>query len=56
VQIRGRNPFGKIPEDEACEETVNKDTQTAEGHERLQPEARSHQLSLSAISYLITEY
>ena len=47
VQIRGRNPFGKIPEDQACEETVSKDTQTAEGHERVQPEAKSHQQILS---------
>ena len=28
----------------------------AKEHERVQPEAGSHQLPLSAISYLITEY
>ena len=29
VQIGEDNPFGKVPVDQACEETVNKDTQTA---------------------------
>ena len=27
VQLGEDNPFGKIPVDQACEETVNKDTQ-----------------------------
>ena len=31
VQIRDKNPLGKIPLDQAIEETVNKDTQTAGG-------------------------
>jgi len=26
VQIGAENPFGRIPADQACEETVNKDT------------------------------
>ena len=28
VQIGESNPFGKIPVDQACEETVNRDTKT----------------------------
>ncbi len=31
VQLGSTNPFGRIPFDQAIEETVNKDTQTAEG-------------------------
>lgn len=31
VQLGDRNPFGRIPVDQAIEETVNKDTQTAGG-------------------------
>lgn len=31
VQLRGNNPFGKIPVDQPIEETINKDTQTAGG-------------------------
>ena len=31
VQIGEDNPFGKIPVDQACEETVDKDTQTPGG-------------------------
>jgi len=29
VQIGDENPFGRVPVDQTCEETVNKDTQTA---------------------------
>ncbi|KAL9977627.1 hypothetical protein ACROYT_G015055 [Oculina patagonica] len=38
VQVGIQNPFGKIPVDQACEETVNKDTQTAGG---TKPETKS---------------
>ena len=31
VQIGPKNPFGRIPVDQTCEETVNKDTQTPGG-------------------------
>ena len=31
VQIGGDNPFGRIPVDQTCEETVNRDTQTPGG-------------------------
>ena len=31
VQLGPKNPFGRIPLDQAVEETVNKDTQTAGG-------------------------
>ena len=31
VQIGEHNPFGKIPVDQACEETVTGDTQTVGG-------------------------
>ena len=31
VQLGSKNPFGRIPVDQAIEETVNKDTQTAGG-------------------------
>ena len=31
VQMSSSNPFGKVPVDQAIEETVNKDTQTAGG-------------------------
>ena len=30
VQLSEHNPFGKIPVDQTIEETVNKDTQTAD--------------------------
>ena len=36
VQIGDQNPFGRVPVDQTCEETVNKDTQTAGGNQRLQ--------------------
>ena len=31
LQIGESNPFGKIPVDQACEETVNRDTKTPGG-------------------------
>ena len=31
MQIRDKNPFGRIPVDQTIEETANKDTQTAGG-------------------------
>lgn len=31
VQLGPRNPFGRVPIDQAIEETVNKDTQTSGG-------------------------
>ena len=51
VQLREDNPFGKIPVDQACEETVNKDTQTPGGTKvfRLKPKAVNKY-------YLVTEY
>ena len=51
VQIGDQNPFGKIPVDQACEETVNKDTQTAGGTKgfSLKPRALSKY-------YLTAEY
>ena len=51
VQIGEGNPFGKIPVDQACEETVNKDTQTAGG-------TKGFSLKAEAVSkyYLVAEY
>lgn len=51
VQIGDENPFGRIPVDQACEETVNKDTQTAGG-------TKGFSLKPRAVSkyYLIAEY
>ena len=51
VQIGKHNPFGKIPIDQACEETVNRDTQTAGATKgfRLKPTAVSKY-------YLVAEY
>ncbi|KAL9979552.1 hypothetical protein ACROYT_G017230 [Oculina patagonica] len=51
VQVGDQNPFGKIPVDQACEETVNKDTQTAGGTKgfSLKPRALSKY-------YLTAEY
>ena len=51
VQIGEGNPFGKVPVDQACEGTVNKDTQTAGGTKRFS-------LNAGAVSkyYLIAEY
>ena len=51
VQIGKDNPFGKIPVDQACEETVNKDTQTPGG-------TKGFSLKPKAVNkyYLIAEY
>ena len=51
VQIGDKNPFGKIPLDQAIEETVNKDTQTAGG-------IKEFSLKPSALKkyYLTVEY
>ena len=51
VQIGEHNPFGKIPVDQACEETVNRDTQTAGG-------TKGFSLKSKAVSkyYLVAEY
>ncbi|KAK3735047.1 hypothetical protein QZH41_001743 [Actinostola sp. cb2023] len=51
VQIGTKNPFGRIPTDQACEETVNKDTQTAGG-------TKGFSLKAGAVSkyYLVAEY
>ena len=37
IQRGCRNPFGKIPADQAIEETINKDTQTAGGTKGFSP-------------------
>ena len=51
VQVGESNPFGKVPVDQACEETVNEDTQTAGG-------TKGFSLKARAVSkyYLVTEY
>ena len=51
VQIGEGNPFGKVPVDQACEETVNRDTQTAGG-------TKGFSLKAGAVSkyYLVAEY
>ena len=51
VQIGKDNPFGKIPVDQVCEETVNKDTQTPGG-------TKGFSLKPKAVNkyYLIAEY
>ena len=51
VQIGESNPFGKIPVDQACEETVNRDTKTPGGTIgfSLRPQAVSK-------CYLVAEY
>lgn len=51
VQMGDDNPFGKIPVDQACEETVNKDTQTSGG-------TKGFSLKPKAVNkyYLIAEY
>ena len=51
VQIGEYNLFGKIPVDQACEETVNRDTQTAGG-------TKGFSLKPKAVSkyYLVAEY
>ena len=51
VQIGEHNPFGKIPVDQTCEETVTRDTQTAGG-------TKGFSLKPKAVSkyYLVAEY
>ena len=51
VQLGEDNPFGKIPVDQACEETVNKDTQTPGG-------TKGFSLKPKAVNkyYLVAEY
>ncbi|XP_035674790.1 uncharacterized protein LOC118414705 [Branchiostoma floridae] len=51
VQIGDHNPFGRIPVDQTCEETVNKDTQTSGG-------TKGFSLKPGAICkyYLVAEY
>ena len=51
VQIGEHNPFGKIPVDQACEETVTRDMQTAGG-------TKGFSLKPKAVSryYLVAEY
>ena len=51
VQIGEDNPFGRIPVDQTCEETVNKDTQTSGG-------TKGFSLKPNAVSkfYLVAEY
>ena len=51
LQIGDDNPFGKIPLNQACEETVNKNTQTPGG-------AKAFSLKSKAVSkyYLVAEY
>ena len=51
VQIGGENTFGRIPLDQTCEETVNKDTQTPGG-------TKGFSLKPGAVSryYMVAEY
>ncbi len=51
VQIGAENPFARIPVDQTCEETVNKDTQTP-------GRTKGFSLKPGAVSkyYLIAEY
>ena len=51
VQLGEDNPFGKMPVDQACEETVNKDTQTPGG-------IKGFSLKPKAVNkyYLVAEY
>ena len=51
VQLGEDNPFGKIPVDHACEETVNKDTQTPGG-------TKGFSLKPKAVNkyYLVAQY
>ena len=51
VQLGNSNPFGRVPVDQACEETTNKDTQTPGGRKGLS-------LNPNAVSkyYLVAEY
>ena len=51
VQVGADNPFGKVPVDQTCEETVNKDTQTSGG-------TKGCSLKPGAVSrfYMVAEY
>ena len=51
VQVGEDNPFGRIPIDQACEETINKDTQTPGG-------TKGFSLKPGAVSryYMVAEY
>ena len=51
VQLSNSSPFGRVPVDQTCEETVNKDTQTSEG-------TKGFSLKLNVVSkyYLVAEY
>ena len=50
VQLSDSNPFGRVPVDQTCEETVNKDTQTSGG-------TKGFSLKLNASKYyLVAEY
>ena len=51
VQKVESNPFGKVPVDQACEETVNKDTQTAGGSKGF-----SFKAGAESKYYLVAEY
>ena len=51
VQLSNSNPFGRVPVDQTCEETVNKDTRTSGG-------TKGFSLKPNAVSkyYLVVEY
>jgi len=51
VQIGEGNPFGKVPVDQACEETVNRETHMA-------GDTKGFSLEAGAVSkyYLVVEY
>ena len=51
VQIGDQNPFGRVPVDQTCKETVNKDTQTAGG-------TKGFSLKAGAVSnyYIVSEF
>ena len=51
VQLGNSNPFGRVPVDLTCEETINKDTQTSGG-------TKGFSLKTNAVSkyYLVAEY
>ena len=51
VQLSNSNPFGRVPVDQTCEETVNKDTQTSGG-------TKGFSLEPNHVSkhYLVAEY
>ena len=51
VQFGDQNPFGRVPVDQICDETVNKDTQTAGG-------TKGFSLKAGAVSkyYIVSEF